>query len=119
MKQLNAYLYFNGNCREAMEFYRECLGGDLKIMAVGESPMAAQMPSDMKDKVMHAVLKSDGMVIMASDTMGAVESVRGNMVALCINGNEKKEIESLLSKLAKNNGFTSQYRAYFRQACVL
>jgi PhnB protein len=44
MKQLNAYLRFNTNSREDMEFYRDCLGGDLKIMTVGESPMAAQMP---------------------------------------------------------------------------
>ena len=40
MAQLNAYLRFNGKCREAMTFYQACLGGELTIQTVGESPMA-------------------------------------------------------------------------------
>jgi PhnB protein len=49
MTQLNAYLHFNGNCREAMTFYQACLGGELKMQAVGESPMAGQMPPERKE----------------------------------------------------------------------
>ena len=47
MAQLNPYLNFPGNCRLAMEFYRECLGGELFLQTVGEMPeMAVQMPPD-------------------------------------------------------------------------
>ena len=45
MAQLNPYLNFNNNCREAMSFYKDCLGGELVLQTVGEMPaMAAQMP---------------------------------------------------------------------------
>ena len=48
MVQLNPYLRFNGNCREAMTFYQSCLGGELTIQTVGESPVAGQMPPSMQ-----------------------------------------------------------------------
>lgn len=44
MKQLNSYLTFNGRCREAMTFYKECLGGELFLQTVGESSLAEKMP---------------------------------------------------------------------------
>jgi PhnB protein len=57
MAQMNAYLHFNGNCREAMTFYKECLGGELNMQAVGESPMAAQMPPQIHTNILHASLE--------------------------------------------------------------
>jgi PhnB protein len=36
MTQINGYLHFNGDCREAMTFYRECLGGELSLQTIGE-----------------------------------------------------------------------------------
>ena len=44
MAKLNPYLNFNNQCREAMNFYKECLGGELFFQTVGELPaMAAKM----------------------------------------------------------------------------
>lgn len=43
MTQINPYLHFDGTYREAVTFSRECLGGELRLETVGESPMAAQM----------------------------------------------------------------------------
>jgi len=56
MAEFSVYLKFNGNGREAMSFYQECFGGDLNVMTVGESPVKDQMPVDMHDKIMHALL---------------------------------------------------------------
>ena len=100
MAQLNPYLTFNGNCREAMEFYKACLGGELSIMTVGESPMASQMP-DKKDNVMHSILKKDGMVLMASDMIMAGELTRGNTITLCINGGSAEELKTFFTKLSE------------------
>jgi PhnB protein len=47
MAQINSYLTFSGNCREAMTFYKECLGGELAFQTVGESPLSDQMPKQM------------------------------------------------------------------------
>jgi len=59
MAQINSYLNFNDNCREAMTFYKNCLGGELFLQTVGESPMAGVMPSDMKDAILHSSLTSE------------------------------------------------------------
>jgi PhnB protein len=64
MAQLNPYLNFDGNCREAMNFYKDCLGGELSIQKVSESPMMAdQMPSQMRDSVLHSSLTSDNIIL--------------------------------------------------------
>ena len=46
MTNINAYLNFNGQCREAMTFYQQCLGGELVMQKISESPMAARVPSE-------------------------------------------------------------------------
>lgn len=56
MIQLNPYLTFNDNSREAMNFYKECFGGELSFQTVAETPMAAQCPSDMQHHIMHFAL---------------------------------------------------------------
>jgi Uncharacterized protein conserved in bacteria len=67
MTQINAYLTFNGNCREAMTFYQICLGGDLSFQTVGESPLSAKMPGRMKDCILQATLTNGALVLMGSD----------------------------------------------------
>lgn len=100
MTQLNPYLTFNGNCREAMEFYTACLGGELSIMRVGDSPMASEMP-DKQNSVLHSLLKTDGMVLMASDMIMPGELIRGNTNTLCINGCTKEELQQFFAKLSE------------------
>lgn len=100
MAQLNPYVTFNGNCREAMEFYKACLGGELSIMSVGDSPMASEMP-DKKDDVLHSLLKKEGMVLMASDMVMPGELIRGNTITLCINGGTKEDLQQFFAKLSE------------------
>lgn len=42
MTQINAHLIFSGNYREAMNFYKSCLGGELTLQTIGESPLAGK-----------------------------------------------------------------------------
>ena len=100
MAKLNPYLSFDNNCREAMNFYKDCLSGDLNIQTVGEMPaMAAQMPPEMKDKVLHSVLTSGDIVIMASD-LCREKRVQGNAHQLCINCDTDEEFTSFFTKLS-------------------
>lgn len=70
MNMLNAYLTFDGNAAEAMRFYEQALDAKLEmLLTVGQSPMGAQAPPDMADRVMHARLAVNGTFIMASDNM--------------------------------------------------
>jgi PhnB protein len=100
MAQLNPYLHFNGNCAEAMKFYHACLGGDLTVLTVGDSQMAATTPKEALNNVMHSTLIKDGFTLMASDMMESDQGVQGNTVTLCMVCNSKQEIESLFSSLS-------------------
>jgi PhnB protein len=99
MTHINAYLHFNGNCREAMTFYQECLGGELTMQTIGESPMAAQMSPEAKDSIMHATLTKGGLVLMASDMMGDKPDY-GNVISLMLYCSSEDEIKDCFAKLS-------------------
>src|SRR3989344_8360698 len=100
MAQLNPYLRFNDNkCREAMTFYKDCLGGELTFQTVGESPVAKDMPQEAHGKIMHAGLKSGKIEFFASDMMRD-KAVVGDNIALSLNCENEDEIKSLFSKLS-------------------
>ena len=100
MTHINAYLNFNGQAREAMTFYHECLGGELVLQKISESPMAARMPSEMGVKILHSTLTKNSLVLMASDMMGN-SVVKGNSISLCVNCSSDEEINSFFSNLSK------------------
>ncbi len=101
MAQLNSYLTFNGNCREAMTFYKKCLGGELELQTIADSPMAEQMPSKMKECILHSTLKSDGFVIMGSD-MAPKTLIKGNTVSMMLTFNSEEEIRKAYTNLSED-----------------
>jgi PhnB protein len=66
--QLIPYLNFDGQCKEAFDFYAGVLGGKITgRMTYGDSPMCEQMPADSRDRIMHSQLDIDGAVLMGAD----------------------------------------------------
>lgn len=67
--QVQPYLFFDGRCEEALEFYQRALGAKVEmLMRFGESPEADKLPPGTAlDKVMHCSLKIGDATIMASD----------------------------------------------------
>ena len=99
MAQINAYLNLAGKCREAMNFYKECLGGELSFMMVGETPMAKDMPQERHQLILHSSLTNGDRVIFASDMIDG-DPVFGNTVQLCLNCISEEEIRTVYNKLA-------------------
>jgi PhnB protein len=67
--QVVPYLNFNGNCREAFEFYAECLGGKLIAMFKhSDMPAGQECPGDWQDLIMHARIDLGEGQLMASDS---------------------------------------------------
>ncbi|HRN69958.1 MAG TPA: VOC family protein [Candidatus Woesebacteria bacterium] len=97
------YLFFNGNCREAFEYYKTIIGGELQLMTVGESPMATHMP-DMKDAIIHAYLRNDLIVLMGSDMIDKKEAKQGNAVEICLVGESREQIKNIYDKLVADGG---------------
>ncbi len=104
MTQINAYLSFGGNCREAMTFYQHCFGGELEVKTFSEAP-GDMMAGAAKDQVMHARLSNGGLLLMASDGLQEAP-VKGNLVNLNINCSSEKEINSFFEKLSEGGHIT-------------
>lgn len=100
MTHLHSYLTFNGNCREAMTFYQECLGGELIFQTVGESPLAEKMPKQMKDCILHATLRKEALVLQGSDMVPQTGLVKGNAVSLSLDCSSEEEIKKVYAKLS-------------------
>jgi PhnB protein len=65
MKSTTTYLHFNGNCRTAMAFYRECFGGELEVMAY---PNSAGEPNSELEKLFAALSLNGKVTVPPSDT---------------------------------------------------
>lgn len=68
MPTLEPYLFFDGNCAEAMRFYERALGGKLDLLTYADMPGDKCAP-EMKDRIMHARLAVEDRALMASDAM--------------------------------------------------
>ncbi|MDP3986871.1 MAG: VOC family protein [Nanoarchaeota archaeon] len=101
MAQLNPSVRFNdGKCREAMNFYKECFGGELTLMTIGESPMAKDMPSEKQNFIMHSELKKGDLTFYGSDMMRDVAVVGDNM-GMMLNCESEEELKTLFDKLSE------------------
>lgn len=101
MAQINSYLTFEGNCREAMTFYQKCLGGELAFQTIGESPLSEKMPKKMKECILHATLAKNDLVLMGSDMVSESGLIKGNAVSLSINCDSEEEIKAFYKRLSK------------------
>jgi len=93
---LNPYVSFNGNCREAMEFYQSVLGGDLTVNTFGEFGG----DQALADKVMHAMLMGGKGTLMASDTGPGMPFNPGSTMTISLSGEEGEGLEEIWAKLS-------------------
>src|SRR4051812_8955696 len=102
MLRCTPFLLFDGNCAEAMRFYQSCLGGDLVLTRLDETPMKAQFPPEKHGRIINAQLKSGLIEISATDWMAspAFDPILGNMTALFVVGSDAAELKAVFDKLA-------------------
>lgn len=101
MLRCTPFLLFDGNCAEAMTFYHRCLGGELALTRLGDTPMKAQFPPEMHDRTINAYLKSGAIEFSAADWMAspAFNPVQGNTYALFVIGNTYAELKQIFDAL--------------------
>jgi len=113
MSSINSYLTFSGNCREAMTFYQQCLGGELVFQTIGESPLSEKMPKKMKDFILQATLTKGSLLLVASDMVPETGFIRGNAVSLMLNSGSEKELKSCFKKLSAGGQVTHPLQKNF------
>ena len=83
---IQPYLFFNGRCDEAIEFYRKALGAEVQILMrfkdSPEPPKPGMVPPGWEDKVMHCSVRIGETVIMASDGCGDKTGFEGFSLSL-------------------------------------
>jgi PhnB protein len=100
MINVTPFLLFDGNCAEAMTFYRSCLGGELMLTKVSDTPMKDQMPHEHHHKVAYARLKSGAIEFSATDWLHPTRIRRpGNTVAMYITG-DTGELTAIFDRLS-------------------
>ena len=111
MRKLVPYLNFNGDCRAAMEFYRDVFDGSLHVQTYGE----AHGDAAHGDRVMHARLESGPIDLMASDTHPdhSPPFVAGNSVHLSLIGTDRDALAAWFAKLADGGKVTMPLEKQF------
>lgn len=85
--QLAPYIFFQGNCKEAMEFYQKALGGDLKLVTYEEAGDASA--SEGAEKIAYAELVSDHMTLKGMDS--SIANPEARKVELMVSGSKEDE----------------------------
>ena len=103
MLRCTPFLLFDGNCAEAMTFYHRCLGGELTLTKLGETPMKDAFPPEKHDRIINARLTSGELDISATDWMAspALEPLQGNTYAIYVRGEGYEELKAVFDKLAE------------------
>ena len=111
MTEINTYLVFDGDCRQAMEFYKRCLGGELFLMPVSDAPVEA--PKEAKDRIMHAALKNGSVMLMGADRWLGMPYQQGDNFSICIAPESIEETEKLFAALGEKGKVTSPLQNTF------
>ena len=101
MLRCTPFLLFDGNCAEAMTFYHNCLGGELTLTKLADTPMKAQFPPEKHQRLINAHLKSGAFEISATDWMASpdFDPVQGNTYAIFVLGGAFDELKPVFDKL--------------------
>lgn len=100
---IQPYLYFDGNCRKAVEFYANVFNVEQQpIMTYGEEPRNPDYPLSEEDKnrVMHTFIMIGSSMVMFSDINKGDSFVQGNNISLTYVSNDENEIRDIFTKLS-------------------
>src|SRR5437868_4277445 len=103
MLHTTPFLLFDGNCAEAMTFYHKCLGGELTLTKLGDTPMKDMIPKEKWERLINAHLKSGEIEISATDWMASpqYEPHPGDTTAIFVIGQKYEELKVIFDKLSQ------------------
>ena len=113
---LNTYLTFDGNCREAFEFYRSAFGGDFSaFQTFGDGPPDLGVPEAEKDRVMHVSLPVGSSTLMGSDSCSAFGPAPavGTNFSISITGESKQHCDDMCAKLSEGGSVSMPLQETF------
>jgi PhnB protein len=108
MLRTTPFLLFDGNCAEVMTFYHQCLGGELTLTKLSDTPMKEQFPIEKHDRIINAHLTSGAIDISATDWMASpsFDPIQGNTFAIYVTGESYDELKVVFDKLKDGDNNT-------------
>ncbi len=98
--KLNPYISFNGNAREAMEFYKIVFGGKLELTTLKEA--GASNDPLTENNIMHGMLITDNdITIMGADAVGEAPYSIGTAISISLSGDNEAELTEYYNKLVE------------------
>lgn len=105
--KLNSYISFDGNAKEAIEFYKSVFGGEVFMDTFGSFADKMPVSEGDEDKIMHAYLKGDnGIELMVSDTPSGMPFQSGAQISLTLNGDDETKLKEYWDKLSDGGQIT-------------
>lgn len=101
MTQLTPFLLFDGDCAEAMAFYGSCLGGEVTLVRLADTPMAAGAPEEHLERITYAHVRSDAVELSGADWLHPTRRpAPGNTVGLYVTAASSEELRSIFEPLS-------------------
>lgn len=117
---IDIYLNFNGNCREAVEYYVRTFGlEEPKMMTFGELPPNPEhpLPEEANNLILHTMLSIYGSRVMFSDVLPGMHFVEGNNISLSIGLDDEEELRSAFEKLKDGGTVNMELQETFWSKC--
>ena len=117
---VDVYISFNGNCREAVEFYAQVFETEKpQIMTYEDMPPSPEftIPEEAKNLVLHTRLNINGSNVMFSDSPPGMTYVAGNNITLVILSKNLDKIKSLFNKLKEGGTVGMDLQETFWSKC--
>jgi len=118
--QLTVYLYFQGNCREALAFYGKVFNtSPSHIVTYGDAPGDPDnpLPEGYADKIIHTTMNLGGISVMLSDGFPGWEAEIGNHIGLVVNATDADEAKRIFDALQEGGQvFMPLGKTFFSEA---
>ena len=114
--KLDTYLKFDGNCRQAFEFYRQSFGGEFAtIQTFGEAPAEVVVPERYRGHLMHVSLPIGPGVLMGSDSVEGFgpPTVFGNNFSITVHTESREEADDIFGRLSEGGSVTMPMQDMF------
>ena len=97
------HLVFNGNCRQAFNYYQACFGGELTVQTLADTLHGTGMSKQMRKVVIHATLKNKYFKLVGTDLTDEGRIVTGNNISILVECNSFTARAQLINKLVGRN----------------
>ncbi len=112
MRVVQSYITFDGNCRDAMNFYNKALNASVcEMQTFGDSPV--EVPEEFKNHIMHSRLVFDCGEFMASDNMPGTPLVIGNNISMSIGIDNEADAEIYFNNLLESGTLLMPFEKTF------